>query len=183
MGTRINVLYDHRLPDHENVEAVRSTLASTLPSLKAVDDYWAAVSEPDDRKVCESWRHLNQSDRFVRFAGPGSFYVDLKPCVAGVRTGGRWRGFLSIEPLRKVHLAAFREIGRALGATTLAYFPDDDHVIGTFWDGGSLSQCISLLAEKYGEPQPSIENISADIAAETDRRVPLVWYVEQIRLP
>ena len=46
-----------------------------------------------------------------------------------IRASLRWRGFFSIEPLRRVHLPAFRKVAALLGATQIVYMPDDDPII------------------------------------------------------
>ena len=44
-----------------------------------------------------------------------SLFLTITNQAAKIHTGGRWRGFLTLEPLRRVHLAAFRQIAGALG--------------------------------------------------------------------
>jgi hypothetical protein len=46
-----------------------------------------------------------------------------------VRASLRWRGFLSIEPLRRIHLFALRKIAALRGASRIVYMPDDDLII------------------------------------------------------
>lgn len=43
MGTRINVLFDHDLPDYRDGEAVVARLTTALPAVLAVREYWRAV--------------------------------------------------------------------------------------------------------------------------------------------
>jgi len=44
-------------------------------------------------------------------------------------------------------------------------------------DGISLEECIATLQRAYGVPQPSIDNVAPEVAAETEHHVPLVWYL------
>jgi len=79
-----------------------------------------------------------------------------------------------------VHLQAFRSIAEALGATRVAYFPDDDDLYDVFYEGGTLSEGLAVLERDFGPPQTNIEVITPEIAEETDDHVPCVWYVESV---
>ncbi len=107
--------------------------------------------------------------------------MSLTAAAANIHTTGRWRGFLSIDPLRQVHLQAFRSIARALGATSLAYFADNDHVDDLFWDGKPQEECIALLERMLGPPQPSLESIDPAVVKATARGVPSVWFLEKLQ--
>jgi hypothetical protein len=182
MGTRINVLLDHRVPDHWDRSALLKRLADTMPTALAIREYCLAVA-PDPTPIADlEWSADPQSPRqpkHVNFTGPGSLFLSLTAVAAKIRTGGRWRGFLSIDPLRQVHLEAFRSIARALEATKLVYFADDDFVNDLFWDGKAQEECIALLEQMCGPPQASIDLIDPKIARATEHGVPTVWYVER----
>jgi hypothetical protein len=77
---------------------------------------------------------------------------------------------------------AFRAIGRAVGATRLAYHPDfiEDGFLEAFWGGCSFAECAAVLERSMGPPQPSIDAIDAAIADATDHGVPRVWFLEDI---
>jgi hypothetical protein len=113
-----------------------------------------------------------------RYTGPGSLFLTITAQAARVRTGGRWRGFLSIEPLRRVHLAAFRQIARSLGSRCLALYADCDDVDDLFWGGRTQGECIELMKRIWGPPQWSAEEIERRLVAAADRTVPLVWFLE-----
>lgn len=140
MGTRINVLLDHDISDYRNQSDVVARLEATTPATLAVRDYWNAASvafmpKSDDRWVADPVMPHEKNHR--SYTGPGSLFLKVGPHAAKIRTGGRWRGFLSIPPLHNVHLQAFHRIAEALGATRVAYFPDDDDLYDVFYDGGS----------------------------------------------
>jgi hypothetical protein len=103
--------------------------------------------------------------------------LSITPAAARIYTGARWRGFLSIEPLRRVHLAAFRAIAGALGSETSAICADStEDVAEVFLEGGTQGDCVAKLRETLGRPQGSVEVIAPAVVAEAERRVPRVWY-------
>jgi hypothetical protein len=113
------------------------------------------------------------------YEGPGGFFVTFGPRIANVRASARWRGFLSIEPLCRVHVPAFRAIAAALGATRLAFLPDDDSLIlDARLGGASLDDCIAHMTQRWGPPQASVESISPEVVRATDYGVPPVWFLE-----
>jgi len=185
MGTRINLLLDHDLTDFRNPEEVLSRLSPTIQAAEAVRDYWLA-SDPDSPHAPMSvWEADPQSPRepgLRRFTGPGSLFLSVTASAARVRTGGRWRGFLAIEPLRRVHLLAFRAIARALGAGFMALYPDSDEVDGLFWDGRPPWECVEWMEQRWGPPQGSIEDIDPSIAAAAEVYLPKpVWFLEGVK--
>jgi hypothetical protein len=181
MGTRINVLFGHTLSDHADTHEVTRQLERTIPAALAVDDYW--VKQDEEHSPTQTWTQapIHPRDRFLRrYDGPGSLFLTLTPVAAALRTGGRWRGFLSIEPLRQVHLAAFHAVAASFGAERMALFPDSDYVDDLFWDGQAFESCIVLLRREWGPPQQSIENVHPDIVAETEHGVLFVWFLESV---
>ncbi len=120
MGTRINVLLDHHLSDFHDREAVLVRLDPALASAVAVRDY-GLLADPDYKHDdLKTWRAdpLSPVDtNRPRYTAPGSLFLTITNQAAKIHTGGRWRGFLTLEPLRRVHLAAFRQIAGALGRT------------------------------------------------------------------
>jgi hypothetical protein len=183
MGTRINVCLDHDLPDYRDREATLARLRSALQAALAVHDYWVSVNpeRPPDRQ--EAWEAEPMSERqpyLRRYSGPGSLFLTVAARAATIRTGGRWRGFLTIEALRRVHLAAFWSIGIAMGARSLILFPDSDEVCELLLDEGNADDCRAFLKQKWGQPQASLLKIEPEIAEAADRTVPLVWFVENI---
>jgi hypothetical protein len=186
MGTRINVLLDHRVPNHWDRPALLEWLAGTLPTTLAVRDYWLAVDPDSTGNVDLKWTADPPPPRQLRnvknlnFTGPGCLFLSLTTVAARIHTGGRWRGFLSIDPLLHVHLAAFRSIARALESTKLVYFADNDVVDGLFLEGKNQDECVALLEQSWGPHQASIESIDPKIVQATEHGVPTIWYVERI---
>jgi hypothetical protein len=189
MGTRINVLMDHDIVDLSDAPAILKRLEASLPAAHAVDRYWESVeperfrSSPrdasDQRWTADPSGYPDQ--RFCRFDGPGLLFLSVNSTAARIRTGGRWRGLLSIPSLRQVHLRAFRSIAAALGATELIYFGDSDDVADVFWEGGTPADCQRILERDRGAPQPSVERIEPWIVEEVEKGVPLVWYREAVQ--
>ena len=114
-----------------------------------------------------------------RYIGPGVLHLTVTPAAARISTGGRWRGFLSIEPLRRVHLPAFRAIAEAMGSAKMALCADSwDDVTDVFLGNGSQDDCIAAMRLAMGPPQPSIDSIAPDIVAQTEHGVPSVWFLD-----
>ena len=178
---------EHQVGNYRDRAATINLLAPTIPAAMAVAEYWRSV-DPDDRNTVEDTWTASRPDfhyDFLQYCAPGSLYIRFGPKLAVISTGGRWRGFLSIEPLRRVHLAAFRSIARVLGAKSLVFFADngiaDDLVPAVIDDGITQQECMAILQRTYGPPQSSVENIAPEIVAQTERGVPSVWYVETLQ--
>jgi hypothetical protein len=183
MGTRINVLFEHRLPDYRNRATIVSLLGPALPAALAVCEYWRQSGSDPSEKDNREWTaledfHLSQGSVLPRYKGPGSLFISFNRYVVHLRTGGRWRGFLSNEALRRVHMAAFRAIATSFGATDMALYRDDDLVGDAFFDSKPKSECIELMTQMWGPPQPSIESVDPKVVAETEHCPPAVWYLE-----
>ncbi len=119
MGTRINVVMDHDVTDWRDQSAVLARLGAALPAALAVQDYWNAVSASSQPRSEDQWTAdtiMPYEEHHRSYTGPGSLFLKVGPHAAKIRTGGRWRGFLSIPPLHDVHLRAFRAIAGAEGS-------------------------------------------------------------------
>jgi hypothetical protein len=183
MGTRINLLLDHDLADFRNTREVLARLAPTTNATEAVRDYWLA-SDPDCPDVPQlSWAAAPECTReplLRRFTGPGSLFLSVTTSAAWVRTGGRWRGFLDIEPLRRVHLIAFRAIARALGASFMALYADSCEVNDLFWGGRPAWECVERMEQLWGPSQ--VEDVDSGIVDAADARLPFsVWFLEGVK--
>lgn len=183
MGTRINVLYEHDIRDPTDSAPILSRLASSIPSTLRVQEYWKSVDPREPRGQVE-WvaDSVTWLDYGTSYTAPGSIFLSVTAKIACLRTGGRWRGFLSIDPLREVHLAAFRAVGRSLGSSFMALYPDSGFVVEDFILDGlpTAWDCLEFLERHWGPPQPSVDEIDPRIAAETDHGVPQVWYLDTI---
>ncbi len=185
MGTRANILADHTVPDQLDRPAVIFRLAPTLTATIAVRDYWNSTHPEDPGDLSDRWTASPQAppprEKFVLYRGPGGFSITFGPKVANVRASARWRGFLSLEPVRRAHLLAFRRIAEALGASRLAYLPDDDPLtLDALTDGASLDDCIAEMRRRWGPPQASVESIDREVIEATEHGVPRVWFLEDV---
>jgi hypothetical protein len=179
MGTRIHVLLTHDL-QCEDTAAVAARLAPVVPALIAVRDYWRSVGSGADNRNCWELQPANSREPHMRsYEGPGSIWLRLTSRAACIYTGGRWRGFLSIEPLRRVHLAAFRAIATALHSPTLAISHDScGSVEDTFLANGTQQECIAMLLAAFGEPSSSVDAIGPEVAQQAEHGVPNLWYLD-----
>ena len=186
MGTRINVLMDHTVDDYQNQSAVLARLTSSLLAALAVRDYWNGNRPflgPERQAEWTADPYMPHETHWRSYTAPGSLFLKVGPHAAKIRTGGRWRGFLSIPPLSQVHLQAFRAIAQTLGASQAVYFADCDDVYDAFYENGEVEAGIGILKGYMGLPQPSINEITAEIAAEAECTVPGVWYYEKLEKP
>jgi hypothetical protein len=180
MGTRINALFDHDLTEPGDRGSVLARLAAALPAALTVREYWRAADPESTHDDPPAWRADPVSPResgLLHYTGPGSLFLSVTAQAAWVRTGGRWRGFLTIEPLRRAHLAAFRRIAAALGAKRLAVYADSCEVDDLFWDGRPPGECVELMGRLWGPPQPTAEEIDPRVSAAAERTVPEVWFL------
>jgi hypothetical protein len=187
MGTRTNILADHTVSDYLDRSAVLDRLAPALPEVVAVRDFWNAYDPDEARDEGYRWDASPPCppphDKYVSFDAPGglSVYFRFGSSVVNVRASLRWRWFLSIDPLRRVHLPAFRKVAALLGANRIVYMPDDDLVIyDARSEGSTLDDCIAELERRWGPPQASVEVIDPEVIRATDHGVPSVWFVETI---
>jgi hypothetical protein len=189
MGTRINVILEHHFGWYRDRAATIKMLTPTIFAATEVANYWRTRIPDDVDENRGSWTASPPSsdplESYLMYQGPGNLFLQFGPKLARIWTGARWRGFLSIEPLRKVHLQAFRSIAQLLGSERLVFFPDggiaDDLVPASIRDGITQEECIATLQRVYGAPQPSIDNVAPEVVAETKHTVPLVWYIEAVK--
>lgn len=180
MGTRINVIFDHDLADWQDRSLVVQRLNLAISEVCQVEKYWSRV-DPHHIPGEPQWLIDSPiSPHHLDYTGPGAIFVSINPTSVRIHTGARWRGFLSIEPLHRVHLAAFRRIVRALGGTEMIVFSDDEDVNNEFWEGRSYSTCLEQLNRTEGPPQPTIETIDPKIVRDCEHGVPAVWYRERV---
>jgi len=181
MGTRINVLLDHDLTDYRNRESVLARLAAALPATLGVRDYWRAVDPHTPDNELAVWRADPVSpgnSALHHYTGPGSLFLSVTAWAASIRTGGRWRGFVSIEPLRRIHMAAFRQIAGSVGSSKLALYADSCEVDDLLWGGATQGECIELMERMWGPPHRSVEKIDPKVSLAAKHSVPLVWFLE-----
>jgi len=185
MGTRINALFDHELTDYQNSESILARLSGAIPAAFAVRDYWRTADPHYGHETLNTW-HADPVPPFESnlslYTAPGSLFLTITKEAATIRTGGRWRGFLDIEPLRRVHLAAFRQIGATLGARSFALYPDSCEVNDLFWGDHTQWQCVELMERMWGPPQRSVDVIDQKefLAAESKWKYPFTWFLESI---
>jgi len=208
MGTRTHVFLSHDLPRFDHTTATLMRLQTALPAALAVRNYWHFVDPPAPRRikrqtlmkrrghdlrsnsdlvaweaepvprVVASGSPPLQAHTSRRYRGPGSLFLIVRPAGALIVTGARWRGFLSIEPLRRVHLAAFRAIAKALHSPELLICHDRDDLAKEFLMHGSQQAAFERLWSVLGPPRPSVDDIAPAVAAKAARTVPDVWYVD-----
>lgn len=182
MSTRTHVIIDHQMTDYRDQKATVALLQPSIPAALAVDDYWRTV-EPGGVTPTPSWIPQREHTvvSYLDYAGPGSILLHFSQRVVVVSASARWSGFLSIEPLRRIHLNAFRSIAQCLQGTRLVLLPDASDVgYEAMREGLSQEQCIANLKEDYGSPQPSVESISPDAFTKPIPGSHLVWFVEAL---
>lgn len=184
MSVRADALVDYRLLDYRDQPAVVSRLAPSLMEARAVVEYWRTADPDYSGDTTTGWTarlvHNPPEDDFLRYYGPGGFSVAFGEHVARVSGICRWGGFATIRQLQQVHAAAFRSIARALGSTRIVLIPEYDPVNDiALYDAGSLDECIELLQQRWGAPQPTTDVVTEDVEVYYRRQFP-VWYLETL---
>jgi hypothetical protein len=183
MGVRIHVYLHHNFERMGESEEILARLEKCTGPALAVQAYWRTQGNVNgaDQWVAEP---LNQRlPQLRRYEGPGALYLLVAPRAALLYTGARWRGLLSIEPLRRVHVAAFRAIAQALGSDQLAICSDtgDDDVYNIFLnEEATQADCVAKLRKIYGSPHALTDLTGSDPASQLkDTRI---WFLEPARL-
>lgn len=185
MGTRTHGFIDYRPPSEVPNAAVAMLriLESTTPACNAVEEYWRALESRSQPNRFDTWGILQKGETDLLmdhwwFAGPGHMSIRFYPKVAQIFAGARWRGFLSIPPLRDVHRAAFESIARAVGASGIIFVPDyADELLEAADEGKSLDECLGVIEEKWGPMQGDLDEIRPSVIADCDRCPPKVWFL------
>jgi hypothetical protein len=179
MGVRIDVFLSHGLALPIDSDETLSRLNGCVGSALAVRDYWKSRGGGNDLDRWTVEPEHRRLPHLKHFQGPGALWMSVTPRAARIGTGARWRGFLSIDDLRSLHLAAFRSIAAAMGSRSLAICADDnDAVTDVFLVGGSQADCIAVLSESLGPPQASVESIASDVTAVVEKGSPRVWFLD-----
>ena len=156
MGTRINILALHTLPNWQNRRVTLDLLnRQTLHQTLALEAYWALVEEREPvTDLC--WEICSMLDdrhnRYLSYSGPGALDMHVTPYVLSVSTGGRWSGFQSMPALRQAHLNAFGAIARAFGNDYYHCYADNDWVDDAIWEPTPIVDCLKVLVEQKGQP-------------------------------
>ena len=169
----------HALADWSDRDTVMQRLSTTLPVARMLAAYWiddTTVPIPNDEWIAEPPFPPPETKDYHRYSGPGPLFVDVNPHSVRIRTGRRWRGFLSIQPLRSIHLQAFFTVANAFNANVARCFPDNDFAIEAFWDGGDFNACCAILDGRFGDAVPMVDAADPILAAETDIGCPLLQY-------
>lgn len=186
MGTRIHVAVEHQIAKYRDRIGTPQLLAASIPAALAVADYWRSVDPDFTDEVLSEWVPFptNESFGLLYYRGPGGLHIQFGPRVALIMASGRWRGFLTIEPLRRVHLTAFREIARVFGARRMALFPSegvaDDLDPALTEEGITFDDGIAILERYYGPAQPSVHVIASQIVADAEHCAPDVWFLAML---
>jgi len=186
MGTRINLLFPHQLKDWTNREETLNVLEPVLPHGAAIEEYWQSVDPNPAKRAADVWekgRPISPPGEdvwYYLYIGPGNLFVSVNPQVVHVRTSGRWRGFLSIQHLRTVHIPAFYAICKAFGAPSMRIFLDDDFVMDEFYDQQSYETCCRVLDQRLGAPVSLEEQVDPEIAAKAEHGCPMLQYIAMV---
>jgi hypothetical protein len=186
MGTRTRGFVDLHLSNEIRSESGRvvSLLARATSACLEVEQYWRSADALREPNARDSWSvYKGAADDLNKrwFSGPGSMNVHFGLRVAMILCGARWRGFLTIPALRKVHRKAFLSIARELGATAIMFVPDyAEELAGAMDDGKSFDECLRLMESTWGPLQGDLDEISPRVIAECENCPPKVWYLEHL---
>jgi hypothetical protein len=186
VGTRTRGYIDYRYSDEGvwSPGAILRVLEKTTLACRAVEEYWRENDphyEPDrflDWAIFDKGESDQLKDHWW-FAGPGHLSIRFCPKVAEIFAGARWRGFLTISPLRGVHRAALLAIARAVGATGIILVPDyADELVDAAEEGQGFVECLKLIEEKWGPMQGDLDEIRPAVVADCATCPPKVWFLQ-----
>jgi hypothetical protein len=186
VGTRTRGFVDYRQRDDvdRSPDAMLRILETTTPACQAVEEYWRdndTYYEPGRFLAWAVWEK-GESDELKDhwwFAGPGHMSIRFCPNVAEIFAGARWRGFLTIPPLREVHRAAFLSIARAVGASGIIFVPDyADELIDAAEEGKGFEECLKLIELKWGPMQGDLDEIRPAVVTDCASCPPKVWFLQ-----
>jgi len=182
VSTRTQVVVDHRLEDYRDPKAAVALLGQAVPAALAVESYGHSVEPENPATEPESWRPAqHHSADQLDYVSPDGSLVSFGQHVVLISASARWSGFLTIEPLRNVHLAAFRSIARCIRGSRLVLLPDAiDEGYDAINEGISLEDCAARLRKRYGPPQRSVGAIPPNAFIETIPGSHLVWFSEAL---
>lgn len=186
MGTRTHGFIDYRQRDDvdRSPDAMLRILEPTTAACQAVEEYWRdndTYYEPGRFLAWGVWEkgETSQLKDHWWFAGPGHMSIRFYPNVAEIFAGARWRGFLTIPPLRAVHRAAFLSIARAVGATGVIFVPDyADELLEAAEGGKDFEECLKIIEEKWGPMQGDLDEIRPAVVADCATCPPKVWFLQ-----
>lgn len=185
MGVQISLLLPHYLADWSARTALLGTLAKILPEAHSIAEYALAENSQEAPADEDAWTieppfPHPYTREYARFSGPGGLFVDINSHAVCVSPIARWRNFLRVQPLRSIHIRAFKSLLIAFGTNTARCFPEDDIVEGAFWEGADFPTCCELLDQRYG-PAISLEDaIDPELANSAEHCCPLLQYVMTI---
>ncbi len=181
MSTRTHVIIDHQAGDYRNTDAMIALLGPALPAAMAVERYWRSAEPGELGAECWAPRKKHTVVDYVDYLGPGGLLLHFSQRVVVISASARWSGFLTIEPLRAVHLSAFRRVAGCLRGSRLLLLPDASDVgYDAMREGMSQEECVVRLRQEYGPPQPSVEAIPAGAFEAYVPGSHLVWFNEAL---
>jgi hypothetical protein len=182
MGCDTHAIIDHRVTDYDNVDSTVKLLADSVPAGLAIEQYWASVDPESLRPEAKPWRPAKHySPENLDYVGPGSLLVAFGPRALRISASARWSGFLTIKPLRDVHLAAFRSIANCAQGTRLLLLPEVSDVgFDAVNEALSVEECMIRLRQEYGPPQPSVEAIPPGAFTAHKPGSHCVWFSETV---
>jgi hypothetical protein len=184
MGVRVEAYLSHDLPSVTDTAATLARLKSSEATVRAVREYWLLV-DPSGYAGADEWQTepIDPDLPSVRdYSGPGSLFLTVTPTAARVGAGARWSGFMTIEPLRRVHMAALRAIAAALHAPVMALCADDQgYAFESFCGNGSFEDCLASLRSELGAPIEGVEAIPADLEARPS--LSKMWILDAVTPP
>lgn len=187
MATRTRAFLDHQLPGSLLLKplALVALLTPAIPACQAVHEFWVTTDPSTERDDASSWKILEQDANgqgFLGFGGRGGIGIEFGSRIVEISTAARWRGFLTIPPLREVHHTAFTAIAHTVGATRIVLTPSYvvDSMAELLDDGVSLDELIGVLEQDWGSAQRTLDEISDEVMVACEHCPPRIWYLDRL---
>jgi hypothetical protein len=195
MSIRAVAIFDYHEEEPRDTARIATRLAWALPEAMAVRAHWCEVEKPSrvrrkntvgklELLADRGWVLTSKPEETpLRYRGPGGLSVWLNRRVGEIHTNCRWRGFLTIDRLRMVHVSFFHRIANVLKAKTLVIMRNDSKAHDLVWGGAPFEDAVVELEKEYGPPQPSVERISGNLGESAHGNIPQGWFLEDVVYP
>ena len=169
-----------------DLEALPAMLTQKVPTTADVDGYWRRV-DPTESPGLTAWRsgwtsgitNVNSMRHGVVTVSAGTSMITIYPNVAVLSVAARWRGFLTIAPMRNVYRRMAHQVAAAFDSAYVIWVPDSfEQACNIAATDGLLSDVHASLLADYGPAQETLDAVSPAVAAEADHCPPNVWYIE-----
>ena len=159
-------------------------LRPALPAALEVHEFWCRRDPRKHRNPPGAWRwEVEPASPEEPIRGPGGLWVHHDTPVPVLALSARWRGFLSLPRLRRVHMEAVTAVAAALGRTRTLLLPESHPGSDAVFTGAGFEEVRSLLLGAWGPPLRSVSPVPPLFSRGTPPRRPACWFDVDLKDP